>query len=166
MEPQRGDKNVSARSVVLTDMDVRRPARRMRQVLAVCLVITAASLGILATTALAVTALAVPASGAQTLALDNAHPAAHAEAPPDDPAAEDASRPGAELPHTATGNDGFVVLGLAVAAIIAVALVMAVLDHPRHRDGRRRRQRGSEVFASAPGAIEARSRYSSRSRRS
>lgn len=138
----------------------------MRQVLAVCLVITAASFGIVATATLAVTALAVPASGAQALPLEQAHSAVHAEAPPDDRAAEDASRPGADLPRTATGNDGFVVLGLAVAAILAVALVMAVRDHPRHRDRRQRRRRGSEVFASAPGAIEARSRYSSRSRRS
>ena len=144
----------------------------MRQVLAVCLVITAASVGIVATATLAVTALAVPASGAQALPPEHAqlaypaHSAVHAEAPPDDRAAEDASRPGADLPRTATGNDGFVVLGLAVAAILAVALVMAVRDHPRHRDRRQRRRRGSEVFASAPGAIEARSRYSSRSRRS
>jgi hypothetical protein len=79
---------------------------------------------------------AVPASGAEALPL-----APHTAAPPDD--AGGPRGPSAELPRTVTGHDGFVVLGLALVAISAVALVTAVHNRPSQR---RRRRRPHEMW--------------------
>jgi hypothetical protein len=89
---------------------------------------------------------AVPASGAEALAPPTAAPPDEAGTPgsPNSPGGPSGpSGPSAELPRTVTGHDGFVVLGLALAAIGAVALVTAV----SHRPGpRRRRRRPHEMW--------------------
>ena len=115
-------------------MTTRRPARRTRHLLAVGLVLAMVALG----AATMVAALpAVPASGAEVLPITQPDGPATA-APPDDPGA-----PAAELPRTVTGHDGFVVLGLALVATSAVALVTAVRNRPSQR---RRRRRPHEMW--------------------
>jgi hypothetical protein len=156
MELQRAAKNVPGRSIVTTDMRTRRPARQPRQVIAACAVLLVTALGLLATTT-----LAPPPAGAQ--------PAVHAESPADDPATADQAMPRDELPRTTTGSDGFVVLGAALAAITAVALVMALRNRSLSRERRRPagwdRATGRSAGTLARQRISPRSRYSSRSRR-
>jgi hypothetical protein len=112
-------------------MKSRRPARRTRQGLAVCLVLLTACLGVLVTTALAVALVAVPPSDAQVMT-----------ASPDGPSVASADEPGApgtgtELPQTATSSDGFIVLGLAGGGIALVALGTAVHQGRGRRKARR-----------------------------
>jgi hypothetical protein len=155
MEPQRSTKNVSAGTVVPTSMTTRRPARQPRRVIAAGLVLLVAALGLLVTTTLATPAGALPTAGAA--------------APDDDPATADQAMPRDDLPRTTTGSDGFVVLGAALAAITAVALVMALRNRSLSRERRRPagwdRATGRSAGSFAPRRISPRSRYSSRSRR-
>ena len=117
--------------------------------LAACLVLAVVALG---TFAVAATVLA-PAAAAQT-------PSGGGEG---------GSGPTADLPQTATGDDGFVVLGLALAATTLVALVMALRNRGIARERRRPagwdRATGRAARSVASAQVTPRSRYSSRSRR-
>jgi hypothetical protein len=110
--------------------------------------------------------LAVAALGSFAVAATVLAPAAAAQAPSDGAGGSGAT---AELPRTATGEDGFVVLGLALAATTTVALVMALRNRGIARErGRpagwdRATGRAAGPLASTP--VTPRSRYSSRSRR-
>jgi len=127
----------------------------------------AASLVLLVTSLGFIAALALAPSPAE------ARPAVRAASTADDPTAGPAL-PEPDLPRTTTGNDGFVVLGAALAATTTVALVMALRNRSLSRQSRRpagwarATGRAARSPGSGPGAsprIEPRSRYSSRSRR-
>lgn len=117
--------------------------------LAACLVLAVVSFG---TFAVVATVLA-PAAAAQTSSSDD----------------ESGEGPTAELPRTTTGDDGFVVLGLALAATTLVALVMALRNRGIARERRRPagwdRATGRAAGSVTSAPVTPRSRYSSRSRR-
>jgi hypothetical protein len=162
MELQRASKNVPGRSIVIRDMTTRRPARPRRRVAVTCLVLLVTTLGFLATTM-----VAPSPAGARP-----AQPDLSAESPTDEPTAG-RTLSDADLPRTTTGSDGFVVLGVALVAITAVALVMALRNRSLTRISRRpagwahATGRGPATRTGPPTSvrISPRSRYSSRSRR-
>jgi hypothetical protein len=122
--------------------------------------------------ALGVLTALIPASALPASAATAAPPAAAhaAQSPSDGPSGGGDRVPSAPLPDSATGRDGFVVLGLAIGALLLVALVTAGVNRPWRRGrsetqpavmSRARRRPGT------PGGrpISARPRYSSRSHR-